>query len=126
MQRFLVGSPNTTHNQLSQFWDMQSTERAQRARPLLHPGMGKLYREWVIEARDGLRDVNRRSDAMTALRAMVERIVLTPEGDALAIRLEGDLAAMLAAAVPKGDSEELRRQVKVVAGAGFEPATFGL
>jgi site-specific DNA recombinase len=103
-----------------------AAERAQRARPLLHPGMGKLYREWVVEARDGLRDVERRSDAMTALRSMLERIVLTPEGDTLAIRLEGDLASILATAVSKENSEELRRQVKVVAGAGFEPATFGL
>ena len=31
-----------------------AAERAQRARPLLHPEMGKLYREWVIDARDGL------------------------------------------------------------------------
>ena len=56
-----------------------AAERAQRARPLLHPEMGKLYREWVIDARDSLCDPNRRTDAMTALRAMVEEIVLTPE-----------------------------------------------
>jgi hypothetical protein len=36
------------------------------------------------------------------------------------------LAAMLAAASPKDNAEDLRRQVKLVAGAGFEPATFGL
>lgn len=57
-----------------------AAERAQRTRPLLHPGMGKLYPEWVVEARDGLRDADRRSDAMAALRSMVERIVLTPRG----------------------------------------------
>ncbi len=103
-----------------------AAERAQRARPLLHPEMGKLYRDWVIDARDGLRDPDRRTDATTALRAMVEEIVLTPEAGTLGIVLKGDLAAMLAAASPRSDSADLQRQVKLVAGAGFEPATFGL
>ncbi len=103
-----------------------AAERAQRARPLLHPEMGKLYRDWVIDARDGLRHADRRSGAMTALRKMVEEIVLTPEGETLGIVLKGDLASMLAAASPRSDSEDLRRQVKLVAGGGFEPPTFGL
>ena len=103
-----------------------AAERAQRTRPLLHPEMGKLYREWVIDARAGLRDPDRRTDAMTALRAMVEEIVLTPDNGKLGIVLKGDLAAMLAAASPRSDSADLQRQVKVVAGGGFEPPTFGL
>ena len=103
-----------------------ATERAQRARPLLHPEMGKLYRDWVIEARDGLSDADRRAGATAALRAMVEEIVPTPQGETLGIVLKGDLAAMLAAAGPESDSTDLRRQVTLVAGAGFEPATFGL
>ena len=102
-----------------------AAERAQRTRPLLHPEMGKLYREWVIDARNGLRDADRRTAAMTALRAMVEEIVLTPEQGTLGIVLKGDLAAMCAAS-PRSNSEDLQRQIKVVAGAGFEPATFGL
>ena len=83
---------------------------------------------WIVtdEARDGLRDPDRRMEAMTALRAMVEEIVLTPDGDALGIVLKGDLAAMLAAASPKQEASEIRRQVKLVAGGGFEPPTFGL
>ena len=88
--------------------------------------MGKLYRDWVIDARNGLRDPDRRTEAMTALRAMVEEIVLTPEAGKLAIVLKGDLAGMLAAASPRSDSADLQRQIKVVAGGGFEPPTFGL
>ena len=84
--------------------------------------MGKLYREWVVEARDGLRDPARRNEAMAALRQMVSEIVLTPNGEQLKI----ELASMLAAASPSSDSENLRHQVKLVAGAGFKPATFGL
>ena len=60
--------------------------------------MGTVYRHWVMEARDGLHDPDRRQDAVTALRAMVDEIVLTPQGDELGILLKGDLAAMLAAA----------------------------
>ena len=105
---------------------IEATQRAQRARPLLHPEMGRLYRDWVIEARDGLNDIDRRAGATTALRAMVEEIVLTPEGETLSILVKGDLPAMLAAASPSSDSEDLRRQVKLVAGGGFEPPTFGL
>ena len=65
-------------------------ERAHRARPLLHPEIGKLYRDWVIDARNGLRDPDHRTEATTALRAMVEEIVLTPEAGKLAIVLKGD------------------------------------
>ena len=54
---------------------------------------------------------------MTALRAMVEAVVLTRTDDRLEIELKGDLAALLAAASPNSDSEEMRRQVKMVAGA---------
>ncbi len=103
-----------------------AAQRAQRARPLLHPKMGTVYQEWVIEARDGLGDADRRAGATAALRAMVDEIVLAPQGEELGIVLKGDLAAMLAAAGPKSGSEDLLRQVSLVAGAGFEPATFGL
>ncbi len=57
---------------------------------------------------------------------MVDEIVLTPEGEKLEIVLKGDLAAMLAAASAKAEAEDLRRQVMLVAGGGFEPPTFGL
>lgn len=52
-----------------------------------------------------------------------------PEGESLAIRLKGDLAGMLAAAQntkKAANSGDLLVSVQLVAGAGFEPATFGL
>ncbi len=88
--------------------------------------MGRMYRDRVIQAREGLRHEDRRAEAVTALRAMVEKIVLTPNNGVLEIELEGALAGMLAAASPKAEAEDLQRTVKLVAGAGFEPATFGL
>ena len=54
--------------------------------------MAKIYREWVIDAREGLRDPDKRAEAMTALRAIVHKIVLTPNEGELAIDVAGDLA----------------------------------
>jgi site-specific DNA recombinase len=73
-----------------------AAHRAQRLRPLLHPEMGKLYRDWVIEARDGLDDADRQTGATQALRAMVEEIALTPRGEELMIVLKGDLGVCAA------------------------------
>ena len=71
-------------------------------------------------------------DVQEALRALVEAIVLVPEDGKLAVEVRGDLAAILAL----GQNADARRegrasgalleQVKLVAGAGFEPATFRL
>ena len=70
-----------------------------------------------------------RTGAAEAIRALVEAIVLEPDADHLKITLKGDLAGMLSAARDSKRSPEtgdLMVQIKLVAGAGFEPATFGL
>ena len=61
----------------------------------------------------------------------MDAIVLTPNGskEELGIELRGNLAAMLGATVQTKrppESDDLSLQVSLVAGAGFEPATFGL
>lgn len=63
------------------------------------------------------------------LRGLIDSIVLKPEGGQLRIELKGNLAAMLAAAQKTKRSPEtgdLCVPMKVVAGGGFEPPTFGL
>jgi site-specific DNA recombinase len=60
---------------------------------------------------------------------LIDAIVLTPEKGARRIELRGNLAAMLSAASNakrSPESGDLSLQVQMVAGAGFEPATFGL
>ena len=72
---------------------------------------------------------------------MTGEIVLTPEGETLAIEVKGDLAGILSIAAgrklapkfpkPRRKSEEapveeIISQVEMVAGAGFEPAAFRL
>ena len=117
-------------------------ERAAEPPPLLHPNMADLYREKVTQLARGLEHEDSRAEAAEALRGLIEAIVLTPEGEALRIELHGNLAAMLKAAEaqntgaplpPLGNWGEQRSpsdddlvQIMLVAGAGFEPATFGL
>ena len=70
-----------------------------------------------------------RVEATEALRGLIDAIILTPTDGALRIELKGNLAAMLSAATNAKRSPEpgdLSLQVDMVAGAGFEPATFGL
>jgi DNA invertase Pin-like site-specific DNA recombinase len=112
--------------------------------PLLHPSMADLYRTKVEELAAALQREDTRLEASEMLRGLIESIVLIPEGDQppsragegtrsgeprLRIELKGNLAAMLAAAQKAKRSPEtgdLHVPIEVVAGAGFEPATFGL
>jgi site-specific DNA recombinase len=99
--------------------------------PLLHPEMARIYRTKVRELAKALQEPESRSEATEALRGLVDAIVLTPNpsGDALQIELKGNLAAMLGATVQSKrspETDDLSLQVSLVAGAGFEPATFGL
>jgi site-specific DNA recombinase len=96
---------------------------------LLHPRMADVYREKVASLCRGLESEENRTGAVEAIRALIETIVLEPDGDQLKITLKGDLAGMLSAAKDSKRSPEtgdLLLQIKLVAGAGFEPATFGL
>jgi site-specific DNA recombinase len=95
--------------------------------------MAKLYREQVARLAALVERPETRDDAMEAVRSLIEAVVLTPEAGELRIDLQGDLAAILAlggldarkpAAGRSGDG--LLEQVKLVAGAEFEPATFRL
>jgi site-specific DNA recombinase len=99
--------------------------------PLLHPEMATICRAKLTELAKALQEPDSRSEATEALRGLVDAIVLTPdEGcEALQIELRGNLAAMLGATVQtkrSSESGDLSLQVSLVAGAGFEPATFGL
>jgi len=101
--------------------------------PRLHPNLAEVYRRKVTELGALLRDPHSGAEALDILRSLVDRVTLTPADDHFEIELEGALAGMLALAHngnagPGGVavSDAFRRSVKVVAGAGFEPATFRL
>src|SRR5215211_6077969 len=61
-----------------------------------------------------------RTGAVEAIRALIETILLEPDGDQLKITLKGDLAGMLSAARDSKrspDTGDLMVQIKLVAGA---------
>ena len=71
-----------------------------------------------------------RAEAAEIIRSLVYRISLSPnDEDKLDVDLYGDLAGILTPAGKKGPldpSDPDLQQVKLVAGAGFEPAAFRL
>src|SRR5215207_6314323 len=98
-------------------------------RPLLHPSMADVYRSKVVELASALQREDTPLEASEMLRGLIDSIVLMPERGQLRIELRGKLAALLTAAQQTKRSPEtgdLLMPVQLVAGAGFEPATFGL
>jgi site-specific DNA recombinase len=73
--------------------------------------------------------------ASELIHGLIDRVVLHPGVDGPGIELVGDIAVVLAIALPEqrnaarawaADSEAFRSSVRVVAGVGFEPTTFRL
>ena len=106
----------------------QKLEAPEMPEPL-HPRMADVYRERVSGLCEALEPEDSRSGATTAIRGLIEAILLEPDGDQLKITLKGDLAGMLSAARDSKrspDTGDLLVQIPMVAGGGFEPPTFGL
>ena len=99
--------------------------------PLLHPNLPEVYRRKVAHLHTLLEHTDTKAEAMDLIRSLVEAIALTPEDGTLRVDLRGELAAILGLCA---DSKKpgtvsgagLLEQVMMVAGAGFEPATFRL
>jgi site-specific DNA recombinase len=111
--------------------------------PLLHPEMATFYRVRVAELYSSLQSDAKEQQlaASEAFRSLVDEIILTPENGELKIDVRGDLAGILSIALKRknpassagslrvnklDDAEFQQSQVKLVAGAGFEPTTFRL
>ncbi len=94
--------------------------------PRFHPNLGELYRRKVERLHEALRDPMIRSEALDILRGLIEAVVMHPTDDGFEVELLGDIASMLE--LPDGSSSfsDHACSIKVVAGAGFEPATFRL
>ncbi len=101
---------------------------------LMHPNMGKVYRDQVAQLREALTDEDHREKAVEVMRGLIDSIDLIPveEGGkkTLAVSLRGKLAAILALGAgikkPLEESGLEMRVTKLVAGVGFEPTTFRL
>ena len=68
--------------------------------------------------------------SLTAVYPLIERVQLVPENGEFKIELYGELAALLKLGTePKNEHPQAKSegvQISMVAGAGFEPATFRL
>ena len=109
--------------------ELQSRLNAPEMPELLHPQMADVYRGKVGSLCSALEKEESRTSAVEAIRALIETILLEPDGDELKIMLKGDLAGMLSAprdSKRSPDTGDLLVQIKLVAGGGFEPPTFGL
>jgi DNA invertase Pin-like site-specific DNA recombinase len=100
--------------------ELQSRLNAPEMPELLHPRMADVYREKVGSLCLALESEESRPSAVDAIRALIETILLEPDGEQLKITLKGDLAGMLSAARDSKRSPEtgdLLVQIKLVAGA---------
>jgi site-specific DNA recombinase len=62
---------------------------------LLHPDLGRVYREKVGQLTEAFEDGALKTQAFERLRALIETVVLTPDADELTINLRGELASLL-------------------------------
>ena len=90
--------------------------------------MARTYRTKVAALAQPPQQPESRAEATEALRGLVDAIVLplTANGKELGIELRGNLAGATVQTKRSSESDDLSLQVSLVAGAGFEPATFGL
>ena len=101
--------------------------------PDIHPNIAGIYARKVARLAEALEKPDERDAAASAIRGLIERIVLTPgaDGGDLHITLQGDFGAILEW-TGNGHKKEVTdtpgsgMSVSVVAGAGFEPITFRL
>jgi site-specific DNA recombinase len=78
--------------------ELQSRLKAPDMPELLHPRMSDVYREKVGSLCLALESEESRVGARDAIRALIEAIVLEPDGAQLKLTLKGDLSGMLNAA----------------------------
>jgi site-specific DNA recombinase len=93
----------------------------------LHPNLPQLYRKEVARLRDALADPLTRDEAVDQLRRLMTKVTVRAGEGHVELVVEGALTAMLAlgsGARAKAFAGCSKSTVKVVAGAGFEPATF--
>jgi site-specific DNA recombinase len=136
-----------TRTLVDELLELEAQEDAIRARlnaapsdvPDIHPNISEIYRRKVERLAEALSQPEECQEAADALRALIERIELTPgvkRGEVNAI-LHGEFGAILEWIKQRESAENDKTagafasgvsgmSVSVVAGAGFEPATFRL
>ena len=100
------------------------------ATPRLHPNLPAIYQDKITGLIDALNTPNTITLPNEPIRQLIEKVRLVPEGNTLNIELFGELAALISLGIGPNDQHPLADaegvQVTLVAGAGFESATFRL
>ena len=73
--------------------DLAAAPEAQQ--PLLHRNLAEIYRRKVAALAAALADEALQDEAFEPIRALLDKIVLAPEGAELRIELHGELAGIL-------------------------------
>ncbi|NQW08463.1 MAG: recombinase family protein, partial [Alphaproteobacteria bacterium] len=103
--------------------------------PVLHPNLARLYAARIADLQAALQTEGLRTEALDILRGLIERVDIGPKAEdgSRPVELIGAIAGMIEAAHSKtpacggaGVLGSFASSAKVVAGAGFEPATFRL
>ncbi len=94
--------------------------------PAIHPRIAEIYHRKVADLRGALAREDTRAEAAEILRGLIEEVRVVPEAGELQIELFGELGAILQLATGHPRRGPTGVQIKLVAGAGFEPATFRL
>lgn len=95
----------------------------------LHPNIANAYRKAVADLTALLDDASpdNARQARNALRALIDRIILTPKEDARGMHIDVEGRLALLTALGQGQAPKLRKgTVSVVAEEGLEPPTRGL
>lgn len=98
--------------------------------PLLHPSLALRYQQQLESLHAALNDQETRTDAFEAIRALIDRVVITPTGESYSLAIEGDLAAILTLAggedLQGSQGQTEISEILLVAEEGLEPPTHGL
>jgi len=111
--------------------DKKATEHELATEPpppvRLHPNLAEVYRKEVGNLTGALNAEATKQEAGEIIRGLIDEIRLVPDGDELRIHLKGELAEMLSLSTSKKPGTKgAGLKTTLVAGAGFEPATFRL
>ena len=108
----------------------QEMAEASEAAPVMPDDLAEVYRDKVDALVSSLNDPETRHEATDAIRAMVEKIIVHWDAEAgeHGVEIEGEIVALLQAGTNKNAAAlgAAANSLKLVAGAGFEPATFRL
>ena len=121
---------NSTRSQLEESLSGRNWRPLPRYDPGCTPNLSLLYKDKITNLIEALNAPETIAEANGAVRQLIESVRLVPRGESLQIELYGELAALLKLSEepktkhPLAETEGV--QVTMVAGAGFEPTTFGL